>query len=609
MCGTAVRHKTTRWQFPGVSEEAGWDKDSADYNSTEFFREKGGRQTPVVLPLLQQQQQQLSEEFQSGPSGRKIPAKPKGKVPLQQQQKPEIKKSSLDEKINAVGIIHSDPFIPLEVPQHIVNQEINKRIYDSFKLKNTPENFIAGKTKCFKHNWFKITSDSYIRKTICGYKLEMEDIPSQKVIPKPIKFSHEEQEQINKEIDRFLECGIIEKVNEINEGEFISNIFFRPKKDGKIRIILNLKNLNKNFLEKVHFKMETLQSAINAMRKNCYFGSVDLAEAFYSIPVREQDKKYFRFMHNGQKFQFTALIMGLTHSPRIFTKVLKPIFARLRSRGHVSSAYIDDSCLQGSSYHLCQQNIEETVQLMDSLGLTVQPHKSVFEPMQQIIFLGFLLCSVTMTVRLPPERRQEIIKLCSNILLRRRITIRNFSKLIGKLVATQQGVEYAPLFYKPLEKIKEYELRRHHGKYNSFMTVPKYVEPTIEWWIHNVDSSYKLISHGKPKLVIYSDASKKGWGAFNETENIRTGGEWSVAEQESHINILELKACQLSLHSFCKNLKNLHVRVFLDNMTSCSYINKLGGKNRRAWLYSKRNLVLVHWQTHTPQCRPRPRER
>ena len=144
----------------------------------------GGRQTPVVLPLLQQQQQQqqqqqLSEEFQSGPSGRKIPAKPKGKVPLQQQQKPEIKKSSLDEKINAVGIIHSDPFIPLEVPQHIVNQEINKRIYDSFKLKNTPENFIAGKTKCFKHNWFKITSDSYIRKTICGYKLEMEDIPIQ----------------------------------------------------------------------------------------------------------------------------------------------------------------------------------------------------------------------------------------------------------------------------------------------------------------------------------------------------------------------------------------------------------------------------------------------
>ena len=158
------------------------------------------------------------------------------------------------------------------------------------------------------------------------------------------------------------------------------------------------------------------------------------------------------------------------------------------------------------------------------------------------------------------------------------MTIRTFSQLIGKLVATQQGVEYAPLFYKPLEKVKEGELKKHGGNYNSFMTIPKKVHPVINWWIDNVDSSYKVISHGKPQLVLYSDSSKKGWGAYNETENIRTGGKWSATEQESHINILELQACQLTLHTFCKNVKNLHVRIYMDNTTSCSYINKLGGK-------------------------------
>ena len=268
--------------------------------------------------------------------------------------------------------------------------------------------------------------------------MERENIPIQKTVPKPIKFSIEEEEKINLEIARFLEHEIIEKVNENGESEYISNIFFRPKKEGKIRIILDLKNLNKNYLEKIHFKMETLQSAIDAMRKNCWFGLVDLAEAFYSIPIREKERKFFRFIHNGQKYQFTALIMGLTHSPRIFTKILKPLFAKLRAQGHASSAYIDDSCLHGSSYHQCQQNIVDTVKLMDSLGLTVQPQKSVFEPRQQIIFLGFLLCSVTITVRLPPERRQEIIRFCSQMLLKNRVTIRKFSQLIGKLVATQQ---------------------------------------------------------------------------------------------------------------------------------------------------------------------------
>ena len=406
----------------------------------------------------------------------------------------------------------------------------------------------------------------------------MDEVPIQSNIPKPLKFSISEQKEIDNEIDRFLKCKIIEKVYDSTHGEYISNIFFRPKKDGKIRIILNLKNFNKNYQEKIHFKMETLQSAIDAMRKDCFFGSADLAEAFYSISIKSQDRKYFRFIHNGQKYQFTALIMGFTHSPRVFTKMLKPIFATLRAKGHVSSAYIDDSCLQGSTYQLCKQNIEETVKLMDSLGLTVKPEKSVFEPTQQIIFLGFILCSVTMTVRLPPERRQEIVDLCKNLLQLKRVEIRKFSQLIGKLVATQQGVEYAPLYYKPLEKVKEQELKKHNQNYSSFMSIPKYIQPVIQWWIDNVEGSYKLISHGKPQLVLFSDASTKAWGAFNETENIRTGGEWSVTEQDNHINILELKACQLALHTFCRNVTCLHVRVYMDNTTSCSYINKFGGK-------------------------------
>ena len=54
--------------------------------------------------------------------------------------------------------------------------------------------------------------------------------------------------------------------------------------------------------------METLQSAIEAMRPNCYFGSVDLSEAFYSIKIRDDDRNFFRFWHKGTKYQFIALI-------------------------------------------------------------------------------------------------------------------------------------------------------------------------------------------------------------------------------------------------------------------------------------------------------------
>ena len=438
---------------------------------------------------------------------------------------------------------------------------------------------MAGKTKIFKDNWYKLTTDKWIRNTITGYEVEMNEYLVQINKPKPLQFTYEEQVLINLEIDRFLKCKIIEPISETDPDEFISNIFFRPKKDGKIRIILNLKTFNSNYLEKQHFKMETLQSAITAMRKNCFFGSVDLAEAFYSIPILKADRKFFRFWHQDQKFQFTALIMGLTHSPRVFTKILKPVFAQLRAMGHISSAYIDDSCLQGSSYEKCLQNIHDTIQLMDSLGLTVQLGKSVLQPTQQIVFLGFLLCSVTMSVRLPVERCRDIIDLCHEVLDQKRITIRKFAKLIGKLVAAEPGIEYAPLYYKPLEKIKEYQLKCHRGNFDSFMTIPAPIVPTIEWWIDNVSSSYKLISHGRPNMVLYSVASTKGWGAFNKTHDIRTGGEWSTEEQNYHINILELKACEFALKTFCKESNKAHIQVFMDNTTSCSYISKFGGRS------------------------------
>lgn len=468
------------------------------------------------------------------------------------------------------------------------------------QLLNTPNNFSAGKTRLFRDRWNQITNDRWILQTITGYKVELDSVPEQISIPKPIAFSDSDQCKINSEIQRFLDTEVIEEVLSDDKDEYISNIFYRPKKDGRIRIILNLKSFNKNHMDKVHFKMESLKSAISAMRENCYFGSVDLSEAFYSIPIRNQDRKYFRFIHNGKKYQFTALIMGFTASPRIFTKVLKPVFAKLRAQGHISTAYIDDSCLQGNSYNSCLVNIHDTVTLMDSLGLTVHPKKSVFEPCKSIIFLGFILCSISMTVRPTPEKCQKIVELCQQVLNCKRVTIRVFAQLIGKLVALEQGVEYAPLYYKPLEKVKDHHLKIHCGNFNSFMTVPKDIFPIINWWIENVSSSKKKISHGPPQIVLYSDASTKAWGAFNETEGIRTGGEWSASEQEHHINILELKACQLTLQSFCKHITNKHVRVYMDNTVSCAYVTKFGGKcseldhiAREIWFWSiERNIHL-----------------
>ncbi|WAR04948.1 POL5-like protein [Mya arenaria] len=326
----------------------------------------------------------------------------------------------------------------------------------NYSLTNHPGNFKGGKTQKYLHKWKRVTNDRWILHTICGYRIELASNPYQTSTPKPIKFLDIENNQLQTEIYRLLDCDIIERVPFHSEpGEYVSNIFYRPKKDGKIRVILNLKHFNVDFMEHTHFNMETLHNAVNAMTKNCYFGSVDLSEAFFSIAVRTEDRKFFRFWFNGKKYQFRALVMGLTSAPRVFTKIMKPVFGTLRKQGHISTAYIDDSCcLQGDTYVKCESNIFDTIELMDSLGLTVNPSKSSLIPSRQITFVGFILCSETMTVRLTTDKMIEIKTLCIQMVNSKFVTIRKFAKLIGMMVASEPGIQHAMLYYKPLEKIK-----------------------------------------------------------------------------------------------------------------------------------------------------------
>ena len=93
------------------------------------------------------------------------------------------------------------------------------------------------------------------------------------------------------------------------------------------------------------------------------------------------------------------------------------------------------------------------------------------------------------------------------------------------------------------------------------MKVPSVIKPLINWWIDNLPIQCKEVTHGHPKVVLYSDASKLGWGGVNKTDQVKTGGQWSESEQSSHINILELKACKLTLTSLCKNIQNTHILI------------------------------------------------
>ena len=96
--------------------------------------------------------------------------------------------------------------------------------------------------------------------------------------------------------------------------------------------------------------------------------------------------------------------VGLSSAPRLFTKLLKPIFCMLGKKGFLSVYYLDDTLLIADTYARCLENVTATASILSNAGFIINHEKSVFMPTKEIKFLGFLLNSDSMTIRLPSKK-------------------------------------------------------------------------------------------------------------------------------------------------------------------------------------------------------------
>ena len=138
-----------------------------------------------------------------------------------------------------------------------------------------------------------------------GYKIKFTTVPHQHYRPKQPTFKENEAIALNKLLKELLLKGVIKKCTH-EDGELISPVFLHHKRNWKYRLILNLKNLNKH-VPHINFKMDTLQSCIILMKKNCFMGSLDLSDAYYPISIHPESQKYLKFRVGNQIYKFITL--------------------------------------------------------------------------------------------------------------------------------------------------------------------------------------------------------------------------------------------------------------------------------------------------------------
>ena len=255
---------------------------------------------------------------------------------------------------------------------------------------------------------------------------------------------------------------------------------------------------------------------------------------------------------------------------------MKPVFAHLHSEwGHCCFGYIDDSIYLEDTKQLAEVATLHATHLLTRLGFVPHPTKSVFEPTQNLEFLGFLLNSLTMQVKLPPRKTERLIHYCQRVLSTTFLSIRDLASLIGSLVSTFPGVQFGPLHYRTLEHDKNLALLRSNYNFEANVELSPASKLDLNWWVRSLPTSFRDIDHGRPQVFIHTDASQVGWGATLSTST--TQGLWTFHEAQFHINILELLAIKFGLRSLLDDSHDTHIRIQSDNTTAIAYITEMGG--------------------------------
>jgi len=203
-------------------------------------------------------------------------------------------------------------------------------------------------------------------------------------------------------------------------------------------------------------------------------GSIDLKDAYFLIPIDKDYRKFLRFMFDSQIYEFTCLPFGLSSSPWVFTKIMKPVMDYLRSRSFLSVIYLDILCL-GETEAVCRINLQSTLNLLNSLDFIISEKKSKLNPELTCKYLGFVINSVRMTIELPQQKKVNLIDQICKMQKKQCCSIREFAQLIGTLIASCSGVEYSMIHIRSLEVEKLYALRNNDENFDKKMRIPSFI--------------------------------------------------------------------------------------------------------------------------------------
>ncbi|KAG0436847.1 Retrovirus-related Pol polyprotein from transposon 17.6 [Dictyocoela muelleri] len=350
------------------------------------------------------------------------------------------------------------------------------------------------------------------------------------------------QKDLLKHLNDLEKHGIIKKAN----PSFCAPAFVTRKKNGKLRLLIDYRELNKATVKRGH-PIPSISTYLLDLKGSCYFSNIDLNKGYYQIPMKESDIEKTGFTLMNRSYVFLRMPFGLTNAPRTFQYAMTKIFSDLE----YVKIYLDDILVHSKSLEDHFLHLKNVFQRIKSFGMSVNFEKSNFG-LEEIKYLGFVINKYGVKANTTA---------ISDLKLRTPKTRKQLEKLIGffnwfRPFVFNLSLKLAPLYDKLKKAKQKFTLTaQDEDKINEIISEIKMQQVLSH---PNLNQSFNL----------KCDASDIGVGATLTQGNNIVGifsKKFSKSEYNYTVYEKEAFAILLALQHFKPLIYNSKIIIFTDN--------------------------------------------
>ena len=273
-----------------------------------------------------------------------------------------------------------------------------------------------------------------------GYKFPLREIPPSSLEPNN-KSALKERKFMLAELLRLEKLGVISRVKEKPYLVLPLSVVYSKK----LRLVVDASRALNPFIEDQKMKLEGLDVAELTIREGDWQSTTDMDSGYWQLALHEDYKKYvgLHFVEDDGSVLFwvyNTLFLGIKSAVWIFSKMLIPVKAHLRSVGIRCNFYIDDVKILAETEKLNLEYKQYFWSVCEKSGWIINIDKSSDPPSQSIIFLGLINCSRTMKFYVPEKKSTQIMEDISELLSKGKVKVRALARVVGKLMSCAKAV-------------------------------------------------------------------------------------------------------------------------------------------------------------------------